>query len=150
MLTPEKKTPAAPEDEWVKRLRYLNENGTGTLKDGEAFMFSEDTGEAVLILASGKRIQRIIAQPQDAQEVLKLRRPDVLIPHELMYNLSLLGRLMPKEEPAVQRPAPITVQQSPSITSSQSASELDKPFATGEMLGKREGIFDWFRGILKL
>lgn len=167
---PESKPPAQPEDEWVKRLRYLNEHGTSTLKDGEAFMFSEDTGEAVLILASGKRIQRIIAQPQDMQEVLKLRRPDVLIPQELMYNLSLLGRLMPREETELQRVPSNTQQPSPSPSTSTSTSststsskfalpsvkpntplsEIDKPFASGEMLGRREGIVDWFRGILKL
>lgn len=141
---PEKKAPAEPEDEWMKRLRYLNDNGTATLKDGEAFMFSEETGEAVLILASGKRIQRIIAQPQDAQEVLKLRRPDVLIPQELMYNLSLLGRLMPKE--ATEQRAP-TVPQPPMQIQTP---DIEKPFSRGEMLGKREGIFDWFRGIMKL
>jgi hypothetical protein len=94
-----KRNPAMVEDEWTKRLRYLAENGTSSLKHGEAFMFSEDTGEAVLFLASGQRIRRLITAPVDSQEVIKMRRPDVLIPKELFFNTSLLGKVV-KDPPA--------------------------------------------------
>src|SRR5690606_4050879 len=93
-------------DEWTKRLRYLAEHGTSSLKRGEAFMFSEDTGEAVLFLADGQRIRRVIAEPLDSQEVIKKRRPDVLIPKELFFNTSLLGKVVGNPPPPV-TPAPI-------------------------------------------
>ena len=99
-----KRDPAYVEDEWTKRLRYLAENGTSSLKHGEAFMFSEDTGEAVLFLASGQRIRRMITAPVDSQEVIKMRRPDVLIPKELFFNTSLLGKVV-KDPPA---PPPVS------------------------------------------
>jgi len=99
-----RRNPAMVEDEWTKRLRYLAENGTSSLKHGEAFMFSEDTGEAVLFLASGQRIRRMITAPQDSQEVIKMRRPDVLIPKELFFNTSLLGKVV-KDPPA---PPPVS------------------------------------------
>src|SRR5262249_27823181 len=41
-------TPLDPEDSWTERLRFLVEHGTASLRDGEAFMFSEETGEATL------------------------------------------------------------------------------------------------------
>jgi tetratricopeptide (TPR) repeat protein len=89
--------PAAPdEDPWTKRLQYLSEHGTASLKPGEAFMFSEESGEAVLFMAKGETIRRKVAQPQDPEEVVRARRPDILIPQELQYNLSLLGKLLPK------------------------------------------------------
>ncbi len=85
-----------PQDEWTKRLMYLEEHGTASLNQGEAFMFAEDTGEATLFLADGGTIRRKIANPRDTKEVVRERRPDILIPEDLMYNLSLLGKLMPK------------------------------------------------------
>lgn len=81
-------------DKWTKKLIALNKNGTGTLKRGEAFMFSEDTGEAVLFLSGGRRIRRIIAPTQSSERVVKLRRPDVLVPKELFYDFSLLGKVI--------------------------------------------------------
>jgi hypothetical protein len=88
-----------PEDPWVIRLRYLAEHGTATLKQGEAFMFSEETGEAVIFLTDGRSVRRNITPPRDPEEVVKERRPDMLIPHDLMYNLSLLGKLLPHQDP---------------------------------------------------
>ncbi len=81
-------------DDWAKRLKYLSVNGTGSLKAGEAFMFSEETGEAVIFLADGRRIRRIISAPQDTHELVKARRPDMLIPADLLYKLSTLGKLV--------------------------------------------------------
>ena len=81
-------------DAWAKRLKYLSVNGTGTLKAGEAFMFSEETGEAVMFLTDGTRIRRIISTPQDTHELVKARRPDMLIPADLLYKLSTLGKLV--------------------------------------------------------
>lgn len=81
-------------DAWAKRLKYLSVHGTGTLKAGEAFMFSEETGEAVIFLTDGTRIRRIISQPQDTHELVKARRPDMLIPADLLYKLSTLGKLV--------------------------------------------------------
>jgi len=81
-------------DDWAKRLKYLSVNGTGSLKAGEAFMFSEETGEAVIFLADGRRIRRIISTPQDTHELVKARRPDMLIPADLLYKLSTLGKLV--------------------------------------------------------
>jgi hypothetical protein len=81
-------------DDWARRLKYLSVNGTGSLKPGEAFMFSEETGEAVLFLADGKRVRRIISAPTDTHELVKARRPDMLIPADLLYKLSTLGKLV--------------------------------------------------------
>jgi hypothetical protein len=101
--TKPKAAPAKPpEDPWVIRLRYLAEHGTGTLKPGEAFMFSEETGEAVIFLQDGRSVRRNITPPRDREELVKERRPDMLIPQELMYNLSLLGKLLPHQEPQPQ------------------------------------------------
>jgi hypothetical protein len=46
-------------------------------------MFSEETGEAVIFLTDGTRIRRIITAPQDTHELVKARRPDMLIPADL-------------------------------------------------------------------
>lgn len=99
------KQQAADEDAWTRRLRYLAEHGTASLKEGEAFMYSEETGEAVLFVEKGLSIRRRIAEPQDPEEVVRARRPDILAPTELQYNLSLLGKLMPRQsdEPTSQQ-----------------------------------------------
>lgn len=87
------------EDAWTTRLRYLNDNGTNSLKSGEAFMYSEDTGEAVLMLANGERIRRKIANPRNGEELVQERRPELLIPSEYSYKLSTQGKVV-AEEPA--------------------------------------------------
>lgn len=85
--------PNLDQDEWAQRMRYLAIHGTGTLQAGQAFMFSEDSGEAVIILNNGERIRRRITKPRDAQTLVKQRRPDVLTA-DLTYNLSTLGKLV--------------------------------------------------------
>lgn len=92
-VTKEKFVPPI-QDKWTEKLAYLNENGTSSLKQGEAFMFSEDTGEAVLFLKDGSRIRRIITPKQNAEKIVKLRRPDVLVPKDLFIDLSLLGKVV--------------------------------------------------------
>lgn len=82
------------EDEWTRKLRFLAKNGTGSLKNGEAFLFSEETGEAILILADGRRIVRSVETPKDQETIVQMRRPDMLVPDDLLYNLSLLGKVV--------------------------------------------------------
>lgn len=82
------------DDEWTRKLRFLAQNGTSTLKNGEAFFFSEDSGEAILILADGKRIVRTVDSPKDREAIVQMRRPDILVPDDLLYNLSLLGKVV--------------------------------------------------------
>lgn len=97
---PEKKPFVPPiQDKWTEKLTLLNKNGTGSLKRGEAFMFSEDTGEAVLFLSDGSKIRRIIAPKQSAEQIVKLRRPDVMVPKELLYDTSLLGKVVNRTTP---------------------------------------------------
>jgi tetratricopeptide (TPR) repeat protein len=86
--------PKIDEDEWTRKLRFLAQNGTSTLKNGEAFFFSEDSGEAILILADGKRIVRTVDSPKDREAIVQMRRPDILVPDDLLYNLSLLGKVV--------------------------------------------------------
>ena len=62
-------------------------------------MFSEDTGEAVLFLSDGSKIRRIIAPKQSAEQIVKLRRTDVLVPKELLYDTSLLGKVVNRTTP---------------------------------------------------
>jgi hypothetical protein len=87
----------SPEDEWVSKLRYLAKNGTTSLRPGEAFMFAEDSGEAVLFLSNGQKIRRIIAKPKDKQTIVKERRPDMLLPQDVMIKLSTLGKLVAQD-----------------------------------------------------
>lgn len=132
-------TEAPDEDEWTKKLRDLNENGTGTLKKGEAFMFSEDTGEAVLFLADGQKIRRIIANPVSSDELLKLRRPDVMVPKELYYDTSLLGKVVP----------PIPAPPPPAAASPNSVSPAPA-FKMEDLVGGSNGFFGWLKGLVHL
>ncbi len=140
------KPPAAPvEDEWTRRLRYLAENGTSSLKAGEAFMFSEDTGEAVLF-TNGQRIRRVIADAQETQEVLKLRRPDVLVPKELFYNTALLGKVVASPPP----PAPPTQLRLPEGPTTEKPSLEPPGFKIEQMMDNPTGFWNWFKGLVNL
>jgi tetratricopeptide (TPR) repeat protein len=156
-----KPNPTIVEDEWTKLLRYLAENGTSSLKPGEAFMFSEDIGEAVLFLADGKRIRRVIAAPQDSQEVIKMRRPDVLLPKELFFNTSLLGKVV-KDPPA---PPPVTlppavrgidaemeheVEMQTKKQSSPSSSPTPPQFKIEQIMENPTGFWNWSKRLLNL
>lgn len=129
------------DDPWSVRLRYLADHGTGTLKEGEAFMFSEETGEATLFLADGQTVRRTIYLPRDAQEVVKQRRPDILTPDDLLYNLSLLAKLMPKaNEPE------------PTVTNGKTTQTTvpQPPFEVNDLMGKSQRFWGWMKDALKL
>lgn len=148
---PTKAKPPAPlpvEDEWTVRLRYLKEHGTGSLKEGEAFMFAEDTGEAVLFLAGGKKIRRVIAQPQTEDEIVKARRPDILVPKELLYDLSLLGKVV-DEEPAGAGITDSLPPASPSISKSPADREPPR-FRMERLYEEPNGFVDWLKGFVRM
>lgn len=92
-------------DPWTLRLTYLAKNGTSTLKEGEAFMFSEETGEATLFLTDGQVITRRIGDGHQPDDVALMRRPDVMMPEDNTYNISLLGKILPKSGAKKQAPA---------------------------------------------
>ncbi|MBI4533359.1 MAG: tetratricopeptide repeat protein [Candidatus Melainabacteria bacterium] len=119
-------------DPWVDRLRYLAENGTATLKEGEAFLFSEQTGDAVLFRPEAEPITRKIAPAKDPTEVLSTRRPDIAFPQELQYNLSLLGKLLPRQATAAAKPI------------------SNSGFTLNEMLETKESFWGWLRRLLKI
>ena len=120
-------------DAWSERLQYLVEHGTASLRHGEAFMFSEDTGEAVLFLAGGETVRRKIAPEKDPDEVVRVRRPDIAFPQELKYNLSLLAKLLPPQhEPA------------------QEQEQQPGKFTINELLGKPDGFWGWLKSLLTL
>ncbi len=96
------KVELSPPDQWTEKLKYLSEHGTAELADGEAFMFAEDTGEATLFLADGKKIRRVIAVPRDNDVVVATRRPELLKAEDLVYRLALLAKLMPSAAPLAQ------------------------------------------------
>jgi tetratricopeptide (TPR) repeat protein len=138
-------TEHANEDEWTKRLRYLSEHGTATLKEGEAFMFAEDTGEATLFLPDGKTIRRTIAPTRSEDEIVRERRPDMLIPDELMYNLSLLGKLMPKFGEQDK-----TDQSQSTPHSDTTANQSAEPnFNVDNLMGDSQGFWGWLQHIFK-
>lgn len=133
-----------PEDEWTQRMRYLVANGTQNLNNGEAFMFSEESGEGVLFLSDGTTIRRKLAGTRDALEVAKARRPDILAPKgDLQYNLSLLGKIVKpatKGAPAARATGAATsgpVKAAPNLT-------------VDEILDKSDGILGWLKGVFKL
>lgn len=95
-------------DNWTTRLKYLNEHGTSSLKPGEAFMFSEETGEAVLFLEDGKKIRRHIASGRDNSDLVKERRPELLVPKEYVYKLSTQGRMIGASQSAVESSSELT------------------------------------------
>lgn len=119
-------------DPMISRLTYLKEHGTASLKRGEAFMFSEETGEAVLFLTDGQTIRRKIAQAQDPVEVVKSRRPDIAFPQELKYNLSLLAKLLPPQKELQPEPRP------------------PGKFTVNELLAEPSGFWSWLRSMLKI
>lgn len=129
--------PAPPEDEFAKRMKYLLANGTASLRPGEAFMFSEETGEGVLFLPSGS-VRRKIAQPKDHDEVARLRRPDIVDSQgDVTYQLSLLGKII-KPQPA--QPAQQTAPTYP-IGNSE--------ITTKDLFRQDDGILGWLRNVFK-
>ncbi len=125
-----------PLDPIEERLKYLAEHGTSSLKEGEAFMFSEESGEATLFMANGEVIRRTIAPSRGHEEVAQLRRPDILIPEELIYNLALMAKILPKQEEP-----------------KETVGELKETAPTLKMpaiIDKPHGFSDWLKGVLNL
>jgi tetratricopeptide (TPR) repeat protein len=95
---PQEPKKAPEEDAITRRMRYLLEHGTGNLRRGEAFMFSEETGEGTLFLPDGTSERRRLQDPQEAEKVMRQRRPDIMGPKDIQYTLSLLGKLLPPQQ----------------------------------------------------
>ncbi len=127
-----------PIDPIDARLKYLAEHGTSSLKEGEAFMFSEESGEATLFMGNGEVIRRTIAVARGHEEVAKLRRPDILIPEELIYNLALMAKILPKQDEAKESEI--------SAEPKEAAPTLKRP----EILGKPHSFTDWLKDVLNL
>lgn len=132
------KTPEKPLDPITARLKYLAEHGTASLKEGEAFMFSEESGEATLFKPDGEVIRRIVASAKGHEEIAKLRRPDILIPEELLYNLALMAKILPKADS----------QQTTQITGEEkeSAPKLKAP----TLLSSPHTFSDWLKDVLSI
>jgi len=129
-----------PKDPIEERLRYLAEHGTSSLKEGEAFMFSEESGEATLFMSNGEVIRKTIAVARRHEEVAQLRRPDILIPEELIYNLALMAKILPKQdEPKETVGEPVEEAPKLKMPAKISVPEL-KPYS----------FSDWLRGVLNL
>ncbi len=135
-----KKEPEKPVDPIDARLKYLAEHGTSSLKEGEAFMFSEESGEATLFMSNGEVIRRTIALARGHEEVAQLRRPDILIPEELIYNLALMAKILPKQE------EPKETVGEPKET----APTLKIPAILLKSDSKPHSFSDWLRDVLNL
>ncbi|HEY9714072.1 MAG TPA: hypothetical protein V6C72_11415 [Chroococcales cyanobacterium] len=134
--TRERAAPKPKEDPWTVRLRYLAEHGTATLKDGEAFIYAEDTGEAALFLADGRVVRRTLTAPRDLEDLVKERRPDILEREEPVYNLSLLAKLMPTQTETQAQPP--------------EGKTPGEPFTAGNLIGdlNGNGFWGWLRKTL--
>ncbi|MBY0547965.1 MAG: hypothetical protein K2W95_11780 [Candidatus Obscuribacterales bacterium] len=130
-----KAPPPPPEDAITKRMRYLLANGTQNLKPGEAFMFSEETGEGILFMPGGGSERRKLTSPQDHEQVLQTRRPDILEPKDLQYSLSLLGKLLPPQQEQRRSGRELPIESGPT---------LDQIM---DQTGK--GFFGWVKGTFK-
>ncbi|MBA3992098.1 MAG: hypothetical protein C0469_01130 [Cyanobacteria bacterium DS2.3.42] len=134
------KKPAKPVDPIDEKLKYLAEHGTSSLREGEAFMFSEESGEATLFMSNGEVIRRTIAVARGHEEVAQLRRPDILIPEELIYNLALMAKILPKQEEPKD-----TV-----LETSEAAPKLKVPAILLNPDSKPHSFSDWLRDVLNL
>ena len=130
----------SPPDQWTEKLKYLSEHGTAELADGEAFMFAEDTGEATLFLADGKKIRRVIAVPRDNDVVVATRRPELLKAEDLVYRLALLAKLMPSAAPQASPKA-----ESESPTKIAAAPKTPSTFNADSVLARNDGFVGWLK-----
>ncbi len=135
-----KKEPAKPVDPIDERLKYLAEHGTSSLKEGEAFMFSEESGEATLFMSNGEVIRRTIAIARGHEEVAQLRRPDILIPEELIYNLALMAKILPKQEEPKETVGEPT----------ETAPRLKVPASLLKTDSQPHSFSDWLKDVLNL
>lgn len=102
-------------------------------------MFSEDTGEAVLFLSDGQRICRKICLPQNQHELVKNRRPDMLMPADLMYKLSTLGKLVSDPAAIVDMATRESGKDSGKETSRVTGRNLDRDGQDSDTRGSRHG-----------
>lgn len=135
--TPPKPAPP-PEDAITKRMRYLMENGTSNLRQGEAFMFSEETGEGILFLP-GRTERRKLTAGRDAEQLLRERRPDIAQPKDLQYSLNLLGKLMGNQQAQQQQQ-----QQQPAING-PSLDQLMNQVNEGQ-----RSVWGWMKNTFKM
>jgi tetratricopeptide (TPR) repeat protein len=138
--TAARKAPEKPVDPIDERLKYLAEHGTASLKEGEAFMFSEESGEATLFMSNGEVIRRTIAIARGHEEVAQLRRPDILIPEELIYNLALMAKILPKQEEPKETVA----------EARETAPRLKVPASLLRTDSKPHSFSDWLKDVLNL
>jgi tetratricopeptide (TPR) repeat protein len=116
-------TPCSRADDiWTKRMKYLLAYGTSSLSPGEAFMFSEETGEGLLFLKDKTVIKRKIAEPQTHEDVAQLRRPDILNKQDdMFYSLTILGKLLtdPGKHPSTHTDTPALADTEESLDKNQ-------------------------------
>ncbi|MBX9686119.1 MAG: hypothetical protein K2X27_05425 [Candidatus Obscuribacterales bacterium] len=139
---PQTPKPAVQEDPITKRMRYLMEHGTGNLRRGEAFMFSEETGEGILFMPDGSSERRILQAPQSAEKVMRERRPDIIGPKDLQYSLNLLGKLLPPQN-----------QQNNYQGNNQNVLPVSSPTLDqlmSQMNQSSKGFFGWMKKSLKM
>ena len=140
-------------DEWAVKLKELVEHGTNSLKEGEAFMFAEDTGEASLFLADGRVIRRIVQAPRDQVEIVRQRRPDMLIPDDLLYKLSLLGKLIPHPENTATQSGTTNqnnISNIPATTAGTvGATSAQNDFKVDNVMGESQNFWGWLKNAFK-
>ncbi|HEY9790069.1 MAG TPA: tetratricopeptide repeat protein [Candidatus Obscuribacterales bacterium] len=132
--TTQQEDPSA--DSWTKRMRYLLANGTGSLAPGEAFMFSEETGEGVFFMPDGSSIRRKVAKSLGHEAVVQLRRPDIYNDKgELQYNLAVMGKvILPMKNESVER----------------MPGHFDNNASVKELLNREQGFLGWLKGVFTL
>lgn len=131
----EREKPKLPEDDYTKRMKYLLENGTVNLKPGEGFMFSEETGEGTLYMEGKDTIRRKIAEPKNHDAVVRARRPDIIKPRDLQYELALLGKILgPAKQTGPKVGDQKAVQSGPTIDS---------------LLNQSQGFWSWLQDSFK-
>lgn len=141
--------PEPPEDKWTKRMKYLMAYGTSSLGPGEAFMYSEETGEGVMFMPDGTTIKRKLADPRDAEEVALQRRPDILAPKgQLQYNLSLLGKIIKGGDKGNEQSKAAAAAPQAQLRSGDMSSQVDTG-APDDFLNNPGGFFGWLKNVFK-
>jgi tetratricopeptide (TPR) repeat protein len=132
------------DDFWTRKLKYIKAHGTANLGPGEAFMFSEETGEAVLFMPKGKSVRRRIAEPaEDPQALARTRRPDLFSPTDFTYTLTLLGKILPRNHNNGAPTNPPSVQ-------TNARKEEAKSMTVKELLNQptQANMFDWLKKVI--
>lgn len=85
------------EDAVTKRMRELLKNNSSNLRRGESFMFSEQSGEGTLFMPNGSVERRQLQAGEEAEKLMRKRRPDIMGARDIQYSLELLGKLLPPQ-----------------------------------------------------